>query len=437
MGNNFISCNTTYSCTCAAPFTLVVTTSLISCTCTTPGEYPDYASLFCMPWQTCSAGQYELAGGTPSTNRVCESCASGTYSDTQNAPTCKAWKVCSVGEYVSQTGSSIADRVCDACVPGKYSTVENADKCTAWTVCLPGQFVATTGTVTTDHTCNVCVNATYSSGNNSAECTPWTACDSVASPPSASTDRVCSSTASSSSTMALVGATVGGCTLVLAVVALLVVRHRRAKKTRPVLFPDGSSDRSLARITPNPAFALSAASMPRYASADANDRVYAQPVLQCNHGQRNESWTGNASAAPNLYSDAPVTVDYEQPFVHGQPAAMGASGDYAQLQPDHQVYGRELMLPCTEREDRLSRASSLPLACWCIVLGKLGGLLRSLSLSADLFRDQARQQRDTQRHQAPSYASTTGSRVMYPYVALASSMGLKSSLALPIFSLTC
>ena len=206
----------------------------------------------CVAKTICLAGSYVASEGTATTDRVCTSCLSGTFSTTQNATSCAAWTACSPGSYVSSVPSPTADRacatcasgtysngsnqstclpdgvcpagkiqtaagtatsptVCTACVPGQYcaggtapavtcasGTWDNdsdpATSCVAQTICAPGNYVATVGTATTDNVCTPCASGTFSTASNASACASWSTCAPstfVSNLPSNTVDRVC------------------------------------------------------------------------------------------------------------------------------------------------------------------------------------------------------------------------------------------------------
>ena len=89
----------------------------------------------CDSWSKCQPGQYVFEEGTPTTDRSCKACGTGTFSDVQNATECAEWVDCEPGEYVDAAGTKEDDRQCEACPEEEYSAEDNADECEAWTDC--------------------------------------------------------------------------------------------------------------------------------------------------------------------------------------------------------------------------------------------------------------------------------------------------------------
>jgi hypothetical protein len=50
--------------------------------------------------------------GTPSSDRTCGACASGTYSSTANLSACLTWSTCTSGQFEEYAGSATANRAC-------------------------------------------------------------------------------------------------------------------------------------------------------------------------------------------------------------------------------------------------------------------------------------------------------------------------------------
>lgn len=87
------------------------------------------AATACVPWSTCTAGQY-VAGGTATTDR-CAPCLGDTFSTTSMAASCTPRTTCSAGSYAQRVPSPIEDRTCLACPSGTNSTIANATTCGA------------------------------------------------------------------------------------------------------------------------------------------------------------------------------------------------------------------------------------------------------------------------------------------------------------------
>lgn len=118
------------------------------------GTYSDHENAErCEPHTVCQSGAYVVAPGSDVSDLQCEACAEGTWDDDADPGTaCVPWTACAPGEVVSAEGSATGNRTCAACVDG-FSTVENATSCTPWRVCAANEYVSIPGTATVDHTC--------------------------------------------------------------------------------------------------------------------------------------------------------------------------------------------------------------------------------------------------------------------------------------------
>jgi len=146
----------------------------------------------CIEKKTCVAGEKVKQEGTSSSDRTCESCATGEFSSGTNAASCSgcpsgkwtrdhkectAHTNCEAGKKVDHGGSSSSDRTCKKCASGKFSTGDNAASCTAHTNCEAGQEVDHGGSSSSDRTCKKCASGKFSTGDNAASCTAHTNCD--------------------------------------------------------------------------------------------------------------------------------------------------------------------------------------------------------------------------------------------------------------------
>jgi len=160
---------------------------------------PQYS---CVPWTTCTAGQYETRGPTNTADRICAdnacSCFNGTAATgaactSNNAnicaactgdfylsgSSCVAWAPeCSVGQHQTQSPSNTEDRVCS----------DN--------MCSCSNGVASTGDACTSDDANICTACTGDFYLNSSSCVAWAPACSVGQhqtqSPSTTEDRVCS-----------------------------------------------------------------------------------------------------------------------------------------------------------------------------------------------------------------------------------------------------
>ncbi|EDQ91697.1 uncharacterized protein MONBRDRAFT_22765 [Monosiga brevicollis MX1] len=198
----------------------------------------------CRTLRVCTPGQYALQPATSSSNRVCMSCPSNTYTDEANlamcvpqasvrpapsshtqkqpnlhAPStigvrrctacdgvaeyqnqpqqtaCKPTHNCSYGvaEFLPPTPTT--DRICTNCDGiDTYYEDYGLPHCVNTTTCLPGSFENVAPTISTDRQCLACDVGSFSSKFNAKSCLPWTTCvagSAIASNGSSSTDRLC------------------------------------------------------------------------------------------------------------------------------------------------------------------------------------------------------------------------------------------------------
>ena len=151
-------------------------------------------SAVCQPWGTCTAGQYIATAGSPSSNRLCEACAEGSFSAGSNWDECMAWRDCDAGMYVYQDGTDKNDRICEDCPASSFTSEANMPLCQAWQECVPGEYVVQLGSAIQDNICEPCAAGTYSSENQSGICLTWTIClpgEYVQMRGSESQDRLC------------------------------------------------------------------------------------------------------------------------------------------------------------------------------------------------------------------------------------------------------
>ena len=157
-------------------------------------------SAVCQPWGTCTAGQYIATAGSPSSNRLCEACAEGSFSAGSDWEECLAWRDCDAGMYIYQEGTDKVDRICEDCAAGSFTSEANMLMCQAWQECVPGEYVVELASATQDHICEPCAAGTYSIENQSGTCLSWTNClpgEYVQARGSESQDRLCADCGSS------------------------------------------------------------------------------------------------------------------------------------------------------------------------------------------------------------------------------------------------
>ncbi len=126
----------------------------------------------CVSKTTCALGEYVVAGGSPTTNRVCASCDTGEFSDSTNASECTAWQTCPAGKYIEAVGTSTSDRQCTNCPNGRFSSSSNSSSCTPWTTCsAPSHYQTASPSSTSDRTCGACSPPERTSADNQTVCT--------------------------------------------------------------------------------------------------------------------------------------------------------------------------------------------------------------------------------------------------------------------------
>lgn len=175
----------------------------------------------CVPWSDCVAGEYVSQAGSDTTDRVCETCASATFSTGRNADACVEWTTCEAGEYVTATGGATSDRTCAPCAEGTFTSEDNATECQPITACAAGYVLDEAGDSTSNATCEACSAGEFCAGGESlavacaagtwdhdgspaTECTEWTTCEAgeyIAEEGTATTDRACSPCASGTFSM--------------------------------------------------------------------------------------------------------------------------------------------------------------------------------------------------------------------------------------------
>ncbi|WP_249755606.1 InlB B-repeat-containing protein [Microvenator marinus] len=178
-------------------------------------DHDQDAATACESWSTCEPSQYVATAGSATTDRQCDVCPEGTYSDQNNVMSCTPFGACAPGTVEVTEATATTPAVCDPCPAGSYCPGGSApeESCTAdtwdhdanpatpcvnWTVCAAGQFVQDTGTSLSDRECTSCAAETYSEGQNAASCTAWTICAAgthETSAASATQDRVCTACA--------------------------------------------------------------------------------------------------------------------------------------------------------------------------------------------------------------------------------------------------
>eukprot|EP00039_Didymoeca_costata_P029560 m.25188 g.25188 ORF g.25188 m.25188 type:complete len:1869 (-) comp7683_c0_seq1:68-5674(-) len=200
-------------------------------------ECTEFSDIHCELVDRCNAAQFEEAGPTPTTDRICDpithasACKCGVlkyatktsntvcnvcennddyYGDSTSTTTTStdagvtiATETtttdgpdihCDIGTYMAfeKIGSAL---VCEPCEEGTYSDKPNANKCTHVTKCLRGHEEEMAPTATQNRKCRVCTEGKFQSEDVAkGPCMNHTTCDAgeyEMSAPSTSADRVC------------------------------------------------------------------------------------------------------------------------------------------------------------------------------------------------------------------------------------------------------
>jgi hypothetical protein len=126
----------------------------------------------CVSMEACAPGTVQTQTGSASSAPVCEACAAGEHCPGGTAPAtacgdgdgswdddgdpttaCVPRTVCVAGWFAAVDGDATTDRVCEACAEGSFSATENAESCTEWTACEEGESVSTPGSAASDRVC--------------------------------------------------------------------------------------------------------------------------------------------------------------------------------------------------------------------------------------------------------------------------------------------
>ena len=167
----------------------------------------------CTPYTTCKPGSYVAADANlklANADRTCKPCRGALFSSKANSASCLAPKNCRAGsEYVAKQPSPSSDRVCATCADGTTSAATNAascskckpgtagaggicapcdlgktfdggggaKRCSATKICPPGTRQAAAPTLTSDRVCESCAAGTsWQSGTNEPTCKPVAIC---------------------------------------------------------------------------------------------------------------------------------------------------------------------------------------------------------------------------------------------------------------------
>jgi hypothetical protein len=115
----------------------------------------------------------------PATEFGITNCCEGTFNK-NGGGACLVWRAgCVAGQFQSQQPSATQDRICSGCVAGQFSTASNAGGCTNWRLeCGPGEYQAVVPTKTRDRVCQPCPDGSLMTAETHAEpeCVAWDDC---------------------------------------------------------------------------------------------------------------------------------------------------------------------------------------------------------------------------------------------------------------------
>jgi hypothetical protein len=115
----------------------------------------------------------------PATEFGITNCCAGTFNKNRGGA-CQDWRAgCVAGQFQSQQPSATQDRICTSCEAGQFSTANNTGSCTTWRPqCGPGEYQAVVPTETRDRVCNPCSVGSLMAAENHVEpeCVAWDDC---------------------------------------------------------------------------------------------------------------------------------------------------------------------------------------------------------------------------------------------------------------------
>lgn len=156
------------------------------------------ADTWCHPLTVCQPGQHVVAEHTATADRVCATCATGTWSSRANQAWCEQ---CTSLEGACEAGQQPSlclptrDSKCTACAAGKFGN-SRTQGCTLWGIpCGPGTVETVAPSAVSDRVCAQCPAGSFRSPAMPA-CKAWSVCSSTIGvetlPGTPSTDRLCS-----------------------------------------------------------------------------------------------------------------------------------------------------------------------------------------------------------------------------------------------------
>lgn len=146
------------------------TTSDRSCESCPEGRYSSGRNQAqCIELELCAAGRVQTRAGSATRPVLCADCIIGEYCagaeaprltcpaptwdhDADPATACATWTECVPGTYILEAGDARSDRLCEGCADGTFSDESNALECRPWRDCPIGE-APTPGTASQDRNC--------------------------------------------------------------------------------------------------------------------------------------------------------------------------------------------------------------------------------------------------------------------------------------------
>ena len=159
----------------------------------------------CRRVTSCPRGAQELTPSSPSSDRICERCPTGSVKEVEGAGRCVPYTQCAAGFEEASPPSASVDRVCIECERGSTFKVHGDARCASGdrrclqcqrvTVCGVGERTGTLPTYIADRACVACDGQYFFSDERGRDaCKPVVECgpgEEETEAPSPSSDRVC------------------------------------------------------------------------------------------------------------------------------------------------------------------------------------------------------------------------------------------------------
>lgn len=146
-----------------------------------PGSYgvEEPNGVVCYPWRVCQPGTHVVSWGTNVADRICQDCASGTYTNAPNMLACLPYNNCPAGTYMSDDPTPWGGRTCTPCqTTVTFTDSVNRYQCELVRDCPPGTYVSRLPSRASNRECTVCPPGTLSRDVNQHRCTPTALCPS-------------------------------------------------------------------------------------------------------------------------------------------------------------------------------------------------------------------------------------------------------------------